>query len=273
MNFDDAYQPVPSLDVALDDAGVLRFRFDKPKKRNALDDDMVAAMIGAVDAAGRDERVRAILVTGAGDHFCSGFDIVGRNAANTPKQRAGAIQRRLPSENHRLIPLLCTVQVPVVCAVQGWTAGVGLHVAAAADFTLAADDAKLWEPFSQRGFTPDSGGTWLLPRLVGTARARELLLLGRSLSGTEAEAWGLVHRAVPGDQLVAETEALVAQLATGPTVTLGLTKLLLHTGASASLPDHLRDEAMAMEISSRSEDFREGLEAFVGKRDPDFKGR
>jgi 2-(1,2-epoxy-1,2-dihydrophenyl)acetyl-CoA isomerase len=273
MSFDDAYRPVAALDVALDDVGVLRFRLDKPAKRNALDDDMVAALIGALDAAGRDERVRAIVFTGAGDHFCSGFDIVGRNAANEAKPRVGSIQRRLPSESHRLIPLICTVQVPVVCAAQGWTAGIGLHVAAAADFTIVADDAKLWEPFSQRGFTPDSGGTWLLPRLVGTVRARELLLLGRTLSGTEAAEWGLVHRSVPLDRLEAETEALVAQLASGPTVTLGLAKQLLLTGATASLSDQLRDEAMAMELSSRSEDFREGLKAFSEKRDPEFRGR
>jgi 2-(1,2-epoxy-1,2-dihydrophenyl)acetyl-CoA isomerase len=148
-----------------------------------------------------------------------------------------------------------------------------MQIATAADFTVAADDAIFWEPFSSRGFTPDSGATWLLPRAVGVARARELLLLGRKLGGTEAAEWGLVHRAVPSGEVDRVTEELVATLAAGPTVALGLTKWLLYAGASLPLDDHLRNEGFAMEISSRSEDFREGLAAFKDRRAPDFKGR
>jgi 2-(1,2-epoxy-1,2-dihydrophenyl)acetyl-CoA isomerase len=254
------------------DGGVLRLHLDKPAKRNALDDDMVAAMIEAVDEAGRDEGVRAIAITAEGDHFCAGFDIVARNADDA-KPRVGSIQRRLPSAAHRLVPLLMTVQVPVVCAVRGWAAGIGLHLVVASDFALVAEDARLWEPFTDRGFTPDSGGTWLLPRLVGTARAREMLLLGRKLTGKEAAEWGLVHRAVPVTELDATVDELLAQLATGPTVALGLTKWLLHAGSEASLDEQLRNEAFAMELSSRSQDFREGLAAFVEKRAPRFRGR
>nr|MDQ3294289.1 enoyl-CoA hydratase/isomerase family protein [Actinomycetota bacterium] len=187
------YDSAPHLGVSLDDDGVLRLRLDKPAKRNALDDDMVAALTNRVEEAGRDEAVRSILVEAAGDHFCSGFDIVGRNTGDAPRPRVGSIQRRLPSQAHGLIALLCSVQVPVVCAARGWIAGIGLHLAAAADFTVVADDATVWEPFSQRGFTPDSGGTWLLPRLVGHQRARELLVLGRRIDGATAAEWGLVH--------------------------------------------------------------------------------
>jgi len=256
------------------DDGVLRLVLDRPDKRNALDDDMLATLIEQVDAAGRDEAVRAILISGAGDHFCGGFDILARNAGGGERRpRVGSIQRRLPASAHRLIPLIATVQAPVVCAVRGWAAGIGLHLAVAADFTIAAGDASFWEPFSERGFTPDSGGTWLLPRRVGEARARELLLLGRRLDGAEAAEWGLVHRAVPVGDVDTEAEALVARLAAGPTVALGLTKWLLHAGASTSLEQHLRDEAFAMELSSRSEDFREGLSAFREKRPPRFSGR
>jgi 2-(1,2-epoxy-1,2-dihydrophenyl)acetyl-CoA isomerase len=172
-----------------------------------------------------------------------------------------------------LIPLLCSVQVPVVCEVRGWAAGIGLQIATAADFTVVAEDARLWEPFSSRGFTPDSGATWLLPRAVGPARARELLLLGRELSGTDAVAWGIAHRAVPADQVSAAAAELVAQLAGGPTVALGLTKWLLFAGAEAGLDEQLRHEGFAMELSSRSEDFREGLAAFKERRTPEFKGR
>jgi 2-(1,2-epoxy-1,2-dihydrophenyl)acetyl-CoA isomerase len=259
--------------------GVLHLRLDKPKKRNALDDDMVATIIERVDAAGRDEAVRSILITAEGDHFCSGFDIVGRNAATQgtgnaePRPRIGAIQRRLPSEAHRLIPVLCTTQVPIVVGARGWIAGIGLHLVAACDFAVLADDARVWEPFSQRGFTPDSGGTWLLPRVVGLQRARELLVLGTAVDGTTAVEWGLGHRAVAASDVDSEAIALARQLAEGPTVSLGLTKWLLHTSAEHTLDQHLRDEAFAMELSSRSEDFREGLKAFVEKRDPGFSGR
>jgi 2-(1,2-epoxy-1,2-dihydrophenyl)acetyl-CoA isomerase len=259
------------------DGGVLRLHLDKPAKRNALDDGMVATLVEQVEAAGRDEAVRAILLTAEGEHFCSGFDIVGRNdgddAAGASKPRVGAIQRRLPSEAHRLIPLLCEVQVPIVCAARGWIAGIGLHLAAACDLTVVAQDARVWEPFAQRGFTPDSGGTWLLPRLVGLQRARELLLLGRRISGTDAAEWGLFHQAVPDGSVDEVARGLATELAAGPTVSLGLTKWLLHTSADHSLHQHLRDEAFAIELSSRSEDFREGLQAFVQKRDPEFRGR
>ena len=269
-----AYDGCEHVHVALGDDGVLRIVIDRPDKRNALDDDMVAAMIAAVDAAERDEAARAIIVSGAGDHFCGGFDILARNAdRSAPRPRVGSIQRRLPAQAHRLIPLLVSVQVPVVCAVRGWAAGIGVHLAVAADFTVSADDARFWEPFTERGFTPDSGGTWLLARRVGEVRARELLLLGRALSGTEAAAWGLVHQAVPRADVDTEAEALAARLAAGPTVALGLTKWLLHRGASVSLEEHLREEAFAMELSSRSEDFREGLTAFAEKRSPRFTGR
>jgi 2-(1,2-epoxy-1,2-dihydrophenyl)acetyl-CoA isomerase len=269
---DDTYRPVDGLDVELRDQ-VLRLRLDRPTLRNAINDVMMAALIDAVDAAGRDEGVRVISITGSGDHFCGGADIVARNAGSGSKPRAGSIQRRLPSQAHRLIPLLCSVQVPVVCEVHGWAAGIGMQIATAADFTVAAADARFWEPFSSRGFTPDSGATWLLPRSVGPARARELLLLGRELSGAEAAEWGIAHQAVPSDEVGVTAEALVAKLASGPTVALGLSKWLLYAGTSASLDEQLRNEGFAMELSSRSEDFREGLSAFKERRTPDFKGR
>jgi 2-(1,2-epoxy-1,2-dihydrophenyl)acetyl-CoA isomerase len=271
------YRSVDGLAVTLD-GPVLRLHLDRPARRNALDDTMVAGLVDALDACGRDERVRCVVLSGAGDHFCGGADIVARNAppaggGTARRPRVGSIQRRVPSLAHRLIGLVLGVQVPVVCRVQGWAAGIGLHLAVAADFAVVDEEARLWEPFAERGFTPDSGATWLLPRAVGTARARELLLLGRQLDGREAAAWGLVHRAVPGDRLDAEVGALVERLAGGPTVALGLTKWLLQAGHTATLGDQLQNEALGLELSSRSEDFREGLAAFGEKRPPRFTGR
>jgi 2-(1,2-epoxy-1,2-dihydrophenyl)acetyl-CoA isomerase len=266
-----SYESVPGLDVSLD-AGVLTLRLARPEKRNAMDDTMMYAAIDAVELAGRDEAVRVILLTGTGEHFCSGFDFVARNQEGG-KPRVGSIQRRLPSQAHRLIPLLCSVQTPVVCAVRGWAAGIGLNLALAADFTVAADDARFWAPFVDRGFTPDSGATWLLPRRIGEVRARDMILLGRVVDGAEAADWRMIHRAVPAADVDAAAAELVATFAGGATVALGLSKWLLHTAATSGLDEQLRNEAFAMELSSRSEDFREGLKAFQEKRAPDYGGR
>ena len=265
------YEGVPGLGVELDDA-VLRLTLDKPDKRNAVDDVVMTGMAEAISDAERDERVRAVVLTGTGDHFCSGADIVARNAGDE-RPRAGSIQRRVPHTAHRLMGLITSAQVPVVCVVRGWAAGLGFQLAVAADVTVAAEDATFWEPFVARGFTPDSGATWLLTRRCGAVRARELLLLGRRLSGVEAVDWGLIHAAVPVDELDTRAAEVVQQLADGPTVALGLTKWLLHEAEAASLEDTMRMEAFGLELSSRSEDFREGLAAFKEKRDPDFRGR
>lgn len=267
----EAYRSVEGLRIERR-GPVLDLEIDRPQKRNALTDPIVAAMIGALATAGPDESVRVIVLRGAGEHFCAGFDIVGRNAGDQ-RPRVGSIQRRLPTEAHRLVELLLTTQTPVVCRVQGWAAGIGLHLVLASDFAVVDETARLWEPYAQRGFTPDTGGTWLLPRRIGEVRARRMLLLGEAVSGTEAASMGMVDRAVSAEMLDDEVEGLVRQLAGGPTVTLGLTKWLLAAGSSTPVPEQLQNEALAMELSSRSEDFREGMRAFVEKRSPDFTGR
>ena len=264
-----------TLDVTRDERGVLTLRLDRPEKRNAIDDEMMRTLVDAFDSAATDDHVRVIVLEGAGDHFCGGADIVARNTGGAAgdRPRAGAIQRRLPTQAHRLIPQVCSIQVPVVAKVRGWAAGIGFQLAIAADFTIAAGDARFWQPFAERGFTPDSGATWLLPRRVGDVRARELLLLGRALSGEDAAAWGLIHRAVAPGALDEAVDEVVTRLASGPTVALGLTKWLLHASAGISLEEHLANEAFAMELSARTEDFREGLTAFGEKRAPRFEGR
>jgi 2-(1,2-epoxy-1,2-dihydrophenyl)acetyl-CoA isomerase len=266
------YGSVAGLSAELD-AGILRLQLVRPDKRNALDDVMTRGLIDSIEAAGRDDQVRVIVLSGQGEHFCGGADIVARNAGGEPRPRVGSIQRRVRSLAHRLIPLVLTTQTPVACRVRGYAAGIGFQLALAADFTVAADDAVFWEPFTERGFTPDSGASWMLPRLVGRVRARDLLLLGRKLSGRDAHEWGLIHESVPAADLDHAVQQLVDRLASGPTVALGLTKWLLHTGEETSLADHLQNEALALELSSRSEDFREGLSAFRDKRPPEFRGR
>lgn len=268
----EEYASSPGLQVALAD-GVLRLTLDRPEKRNAIDDAMMSGLIDSIDLAGRDEAVRVIVLAGEGKHFCSGADIIARNAEGGKRPRAGSIQRRLPSQAHRLIPLIATVQTPVVCAVQGWAAGIGLAMAMAADVTVAADDARFWAPFGDRGFTPDSGMTWMLPRRIGEVRARQMLLLGRVLNGVEAADWQLIDRAVPPEELEGAVAGVVERLAQSATVALGLAKWLMAAAASATLEEALRNEGFAMELSSRSEDFREGMSAFREKRPARFEGR
>ena len=266
------YPPVPTGLAVEHDGPVLRVRLDRPDRRNSLTDAMVYALGDIIDAAGNDESVRVVLLNGSGDHFCSGFDL-GERAPGPTKPRVGSIHRRMNGHVNRLIPTMLTTQTPIVCAARGWVIGLGLDLALAADFTIVADDARLWAPFTTFGFTPDSGASWLIPRLVGVARAKEMLLLGTKVSGTDAAQWGLVHRAVSDGDLDAAAQELVGRLAAGPTVALGLTKLLVHRALSADIDRHLDDEAWAMEVSSRSEDFKEYARATREGRPPDFGGR
>ena len=263
--------PASGLDIGRDGA-VLRIVLDRPERRNALDDDMVHGLVGALEDAGVSEDVRVVHISGRGEHFCGGFDIVGRNAGSG-RPRVGSIQRRLPHEAHRLIETVLRVQTPVVCEVRGWAVGIGLHLVLACDFAVVAEDARMWEPFVRRGFTPDSGGSWLLPRRIGEVRARRMLLLGEEVDGITAREWQMVHDAVPEDRLEQATAEVVARLAEGPTVALGLTKWLLHSGSGSDLAAGLVHDALALELSSRSTDFKEGLSALQEKRPPRFTGR
>ena len=255
------------------DGPVLRLRLQRPRKRNSLTAEMMSRLTEEVEGAATDEEIRAILLTAEGEHFCAGADIVEKNREGQPKPAVGSIQRRLPLQAHRLIPALLNTQKPVVCGVRGFASGIGFHLALAADFTIAASGARFWEPFATRGFTVDSGGSWLIPRLAGIARAKRILLLGEEVAGADATAWGLIHDAVPDASLEAEVESLVQTLAAGPTVALGLTKWLVHRSQEQNLEQSLANEAFALELSSRGRDFREGLAAFKEKRPPRFQGR
>ena len=262
----------PGLRVGRDE-GVLRLHLDRPEKRNAIGDEVLLCLIECVEGASTDESIRVLALSGEGEHFCSGFDLVARSSFDGPRPRVGSIQRRLPLHAHRLIPAMLSLQTPIVCAARGYVAGIGLHLLLASDFAVVARTARLWEPFVKRGFSPDSGGSWLLPRFVGVARAKAMLMLGRELSGEEAERWGLVHAAVEAGDVDEQAESLVAELGSCATVAVGLTKWLVERGLASSLENALANEAFAMELSSRSPDFKEGMAALREKRKPDYRGR
>jgi len=258
--------------------GVLRIVLNRPERRNSLDAEAVRMVVAALEAAATDDALRVIVLAGAGEDFCSGADWVASNPGGPPgpsgeRPRAGSLQRRTPLQAHRIIELLLSIQLPVVAVVRGWAAGLGFQLALAADFAVAADTARFWEPFIERGFSPDSGSTWLLPRLVGLARARELLLLGRTLTGAEAASWGLIHAGVPAEEVEGEAAKLIERLAGGPTVALGLAKRCLSRNLEESLAHAMDNESLAVELSSRTADFREGLAAFAERRAARFTGR
>jgi 2-(1,2-epoxy-1,2-dihydrophenyl)acetyl-CoA isomerase len=252
--------------------GVLRIVINRPERKGSLDVASVRTMVETLESASTDESLRVILLTSSGTDFCTGSDLVAANE-RTEKPRTGSLQRRTPVQAHRLISLLLEIQLPVVCAVRGWAAGLGCQLALASDFTVATEDSRFWLPFVTRGFTPDSGASWLVPRLIGVARAKELILLGRPVSGLDAAAWGMIHRAVPDDELDTTTNALVSELGASATVAVGLAKRTLHAALDGGITEAMEHESMALELSSRTADFREGLLAFKEHRDPRFEGR
>lgn len=252
---------------------VLRITLDRPSHRNSLTAVSVRAIVEALERAAADDSLRAVLFDSSGPDFCSGADVVAANPEGGDRPRIGNLQRRTAVQAHRLMELLTSIQLPVVCAVRGWAAGLGCQLALAADFTVAAETATFWEPFAARGFTPDSGATWFLPRLVGVARAKELLLLGEKVSGARAAEWGMIHRAVPDDEVDEAAAALVQRLARGPTLAIGLAKLCIQSALSLPLGEAMAKEALALELSARSRDFREGLSAFKDRREPKYEGR
>jgi len=251
--------------------GAARLTLNRPDRLNSFTADMHREVAEALTRVERDHDIRVLLMTGAGRAFCAGQDLADRAVA--PGADDVDLGESLENRYNPLIRRLVELPKPVVCAVNGVAAGAGANIAFASDIVLAAKTAKFIQSFSNIGLLPDSGGTWILPRLVGHARALGLALTGEPISAERAENWGLIWRAVDDDQLKEEAEKLVGRLASGPTRGFAAIKQAMRRGWLAGLNEQLDLERDLQRELGRSDDYREGVAAFTEKRKPNFIGR
>ena len=244
--------------------GYRRITLNRPERLNALTVEMAAALNAALDEAEADKSCCALLLTGAGRGFCAGQDL------NEISGASPADLARLLEHYHPLILRLRASPLPIVCAVNGVAAGAGANLALACDIVLAARSASFVQAFARIGLIPDCGGTWFLPRLIGTARARALAMLAEPLPAETAAEWGLVWRMVEDERLIDEAQALAARLATQASTALALTKRALDMAGGNTLDRQLDLEGELQLEAGSSPDHAEGVRAFLDKRAPVF---
>jgi 2-(1,2-epoxy-1,2-dihydrophenyl)acetyl-CoA isomerase len=249
------------------DGPVATLTLDRPEALNALTVPVKVALREALGSIAVDRSVRAVILTGAGRAFCAGQDLAEREASD-----AAPLDVELRERYNPIIRALRAMGQPVIAAVNGVAAGAGASLAFASDLRIAAEEARFVLAFGRIGLVPDSGATWFLPRLVGSAEAAELALVGDPVDAEEALRIGLVSKVVPGDRLLAEARAIATRLAEGSPLALALTKEALQRAMTIDLDEALEGEAKLQGIAGASADHTEGLAAFREKRPPRFTG-
>ncbi|WP_328872108.1 enoyl-CoA hydratase-related protein [Streptomyces sp. NBC_00287] len=262
---------VESLVQHATDNRVCRITLNRPETLNAITPDQRERLIELLAEASADAEIRAVVLTGTGRGFCAGADL--RGTSTTSDRVPGDVARMLRLGAQRLIAAVLDCEKPVIAAVNGTAAGLGAHLAFACDLVLAAESARFIEVFVRRGLVPDAGGAYLLPRLIGPQRAKELMFFGDALTAADAERLGLVNRVVPDGELEKTAREWAERLAAGPTRALALTKQLVNASLDSDRATAFAAEAAAQEINMTTEDAQEGVASFVERRSPLYKGR
>ena len=271
--------PVTELIRTTVDGGIARVTIDRPDAGNSLTSAMRDHLPEVFAELSATLGVRAIVLTGAGaKHFCTGAGLGGPQRPEPPRPEGapdralGDVARMIRTGWQRAIAAILDCEKPVVAAVNGTAAGAGAHLVLACDLVVMADHARLIEVFVKRGILPDAGGPYLLPRIVGPQRAKELMFLGGDLSAADCERWGIANRVVPGAELGATVDELAGRLAAAPTKAIAMTKWLVNRSFESSRHTAFEEEAYAQELVTATADMAEGIAAFGERRDPDFKG-
>ena len=253
-------------------AHVATITLDRPERLNAAPPAMADEIVKALRAA-LAHKMRAVLITGEGRAFCSGADLAAKAASSGETTGGGTAKVSLDQHYNPMMKLLADLPVPVVCAVNGPAAGIGCSIALAGDFVIAAESAYFLQAFVNIGLVPDGGATWTLPRLIGKARAFEMMMLGEKVPASKAREWGMIYKNVADADLLVEARALAEKLASGPTLSLGLMRRMAFENLERSYADSLDAEADAQKTAGDSDDARIGTIAFLKREKAQFTGK
>ncbi|MFF9041195.1 enoyl-CoA hydratase/isomerase family protein [Streptomyces sp. NPDC014892] len=262
-----------SLILHATDNAVSWITLNRPEAMNAIAPDQRERLIHLLSEASADPTVRAVVITATGRGFCAGADLRGTGGGGGATRVAGDVARVIRLGAQRLVAAVLDCEKPVIAAVNGTAAGLGAHLALACDLVLAAEEARFIEVFVRRGLVPDGGGAYLLPRLVGPQRAKELMFFGDALSAADAYRLGLVNRVVPAQDLEKTAREWAERLAAGPTRAIALTKHLVNASLDTDRATAFAAEAAAQEINMTTADAQEGVKSFVERRNPRYRGR
>lgn len=242
---------------------------NRPEVFNSFNREMALLLQSELDAAEKNPEVRAIVITGNGKAFCAGQDL---KEVTSPELNPG-FKKILEEHYNPIISRIRKIEKPIIAAVNGVAAGAGANIALACDVVIASENASFIQAFSKIGLVPDSAGTFFLPRLIGFQKASALMMLGDKVSALEAEKLGMVYKVVSSENFIDEVNNIATTMANMPTKALGLTKRLLNNSSESSLEKQLALESKLQIEAAQSEDYAEGVDAFVNKRKPEFKGR